>query len=386
MSRSIKYTKEERDSLAHAALTMTDENILKFCSESPNKQYCDSTPLIAERVESAKAASRTGRSPHSKSESIKVLSQFKPEELVDYAAPLDDEGFKEFYSTSPKAEEVIRSNKFLEIRAESLGLSREVPLANVMLTGNVDVDAKTLAKYPIDELEEYAESDPLIDRVLVSPQFASARSSPSGKVGAGFQGRVSKSPAALRSRSASPTRAPLRAATSPVRSPSPVRSVASPVRSQSRSPSPVRSLAKSPSPVRSPVRSSYQTGRDNVSVSPLPATTKTSLIKSNTYKAGDVVVSSSGATYRSTGYKSVGGSASPSSRTVSAGSRVHNNLVGEVVQDMRGNEFVASPASVSSHKRSPSAFVRDESSSSEEDIVHTTCSNKGVKKPSVHWR
>jgi len=357
MSKSIKLTPVERENLALTALVMSDENIMAFCSEGDNKSYCNATPLIAERVDSIKLKSVTGKSPHSKAESVKMLKTFKPEELVEYVAPLDDEGFKEFFSTSPTAKDVVKSNSFLSIRAESLGLVKsQLPaLSNLDLAGELEKDAERLSPYSISDLKELAETDEWVDEVISSPQFARARSDVIASE------RQSRSVSNSYSSQARPSRSPVRKSTpvsarpvfasarqsikqSAVRSPSPI---------AVRSVSPQRSLVASRSPIASPKRSLSQvTSRSPSPVQRSPARLST-LSGSKTLNAGEVVTNSLGQEFIANGFEV------PVSRVASA--------------------------HVGSLPRSQKHVVTDESSSDEE-VVYAACKLKHKGKPIVHWR
>ncbi len=229
------FTEEETHALAMAALTMSDINIVRFCSEERNTPYCDQTPMISERIESVMHKTNSGHTPHSRTKTNKLLSTYRAEDLVDYAAPLDDEGFEEFFNTSPEAKDVIESDTFLTIRADSLGLNaspskNHLDLSKVSLTGNLNTDAKTLSRYSLDDLEEYAEDDKWVEKVISSGAFSKAKSHvASGKVPYG--GMTAARPVTRLSRSPSPRRV-----TTIIRSRSPSPSKDTVYRSRSVSP------------------------------------------------------------------------------------------------------------------------------------------------------
>jgi hypothetical protein len=83
----------------------------------------------------------------------------------------------------------------------SLSKSPVKPLDEVVLTGNIREDAKSLASYPRESVEAYADQDTYVEKVLDSPEYRSEK-------------RLLSQPSS-RSPSSSPTRSALRSATAP---------------------------------------------------------------------------------------------------------------------------------------------------------------------------
>ena len=217
------------ETLAEIATLMPDSTLGQFCSDNKmNEDFCIKSPIIQARLSNIEAVKSTGHSPFkSRSAGPALVELVGTEHFSEIMSALDDQGFLEAENEVPGIGEAVQENPILAIRSNSLrGVTTQPsmrrssetavaangspvrngvatngsPVRNgarsagtlpktkspprtpdeILLTGDVKVDAEELAHFSPAELQEYIAEDPHVATVVKSPSYAQARRSLSG--------------------------------------------------------------------------------------------------------------------------------------------------------------------------------------------------------------
>lgn len=186
-------TRQDSDDMALALATLNDVDLERACSATPEmSSFCRINVLLAERQNAIMVVKTRGMSP--KPVEVKTVSAWSEvfEDIVQYAAGLDDAAFQMFVSDQI-ARAIILSNPLLSTRLTKMEAAQAVEsaspkrvslgsiktisassgsrsLSETFVKGKPEEDIILLATFPAEEVEAAREHE-YIDMLVKTPQY-----------------------------------------------------------------------------------------------------------------------------------------------------------------------------------------------------------------------